>query len=64
MPKLHLTTDEAAALKRKRARNKAWNTAIMAAVETVKKRTKGAGADPLQLDTLHKVLGDLRRMIR
>lgn len=63
MPKVTLTTKEAATLAAKRKRDKAWNTAIMAAVETVKKRTKG-NADPLQLDTLHKVLGDLRRMIR
>jgi hypothetical protein len=29
----------------------------------VKKRAK-ANPDPLQLDTLHSVLGDLRRMLR
>jgi hypothetical protein len=63
MPKLTLTKAEAAAITRKRARDKAWNTAIMAAVETVKKRTK-ANPDPMALDTLHSVLGDLRRMIR
>lgn len=62
MPKLHLTTKEAKSLAAKRKRDKAHNTAILAAVETIKRRLKDA--DPLATDTLHKVLGDLRRMVR
>jgi hypothetical protein len=63
MPKLILSKDEAAALKRRRARNKAWNTAIQAAADSVRKRLK-ACQDPLQAATLNEVLGDIRRMLR
>jgi hypothetical protein len=63
MPKLSLSTAEASALKRRRARNKAWNTAMEAALATVRKRIK-TEADPLQAATLQAVMTDLRRLLR
>lgn len=62
MPKLQLTAEEAAALKRRRARNKAHNASVTACLDVVKKRLKGA--DALQAATLSAVLQDLRRLIR
>ena len=62
MPKLNLTTKEAAALAAKRKRDKAWNAPVMAAVEVIKRRLKKA--DPLEAAVIQAVLQDLRRMIR
>lgn len=64
MPKLQLTSAEAAALKRKRARDKAFNATMMVAVEAVKRRMKGASNDALQTATLTLVLTDLRKLLR
>jgi hypothetical protein len=64
MPKIHVTKDEAAALKRRRAKNKAWNEAMQAALDKVRSRIKGAEADPLSVATLTRVEDDLRRMLR
>jgi len=63
MPKLHLTTAEAASLKRKRARDKAWNTAITTAADVIRRRLK-AGPDPIQAAILNEALGDIRRLLR
>jgi len=64
MPKLTLTTKEAASLAAKRKRDKAFNAAMMVAVEAVKKRMKGSANDALQAATLNLVLTDLRKLLR
>lgn len=62
MPKLSLSADEAKALKARRARNKAWNVPLMAAVEKIKKRLKKS--DALEAATVQACLNDLRKMLR
>lgn len=62
MPKMQLSSTEAAALKRKRARDKSWNATVMTCIETIKRRQKGS--DALQAATLNAIVGDLRKLIR
>jgi hypothetical protein len=62
MVTMKLNSNEAAALKRRRAKNKAHNATIGLAVDTVKKRLKNA--DAIEAATLTAVLQDMRKLIR
>jgi hypothetical protein len=62
MPTLKLSSKEAATLKAKRSRDKAWNTTLQAVVEKVKPRLKKA--DPIEAAITQAILQDIRKLMR